>query len=192
MDEGEPDFLMSLNDTLTCGFGASVLLFIVFVILVALQDTPATAVGELEQARTRSGASINPADIKSDDPLLVRVRADCDFIKSLKPPAEGGFATVKLKDGRKGADESCVAIFRLSEPPTRRLPFTAGKQPDDVVLVTVLLGAVVLTPGTVKVRYYEWPTNGQPEVFAINLNDLERLFRLNEGEPVGNIDFSTD
>lgn len=178
MDDDEPDFLMSLNDTLTCGFGASVLLFVVFVVLVTLQARPDRGPARLQQVNLQSGVSPTQEAGRSEDPLLVRVRADCVFVESLQPPAGREFDAVKLHDRRAGSDGSCVAIFRHPEPATRNLAFTAGTAPQGTVLLTVLLGAAVLPPGSsdvMELRYDAkgWPTGGEQRqvVFSINLGN---------------------
>lgn len=140
---------MSLNDTLTCGFGASVLLFVTFAVIVSLQDVPDGNVAAVP------AMSVAEAAGRSGEPLLIRVRGDCDYVSSLTNPSNGGFVVKRLRDGRRlqisggwPEEESvCVSTFRTSFDPERHgsLVFESDRPRTDVWHVTILLGGERIT-----------------------------------------------
>ena len=173
MGQDEPDFLMSLNDTLTCAFGASVLLFVVFVVVVSLQDLRGRGRDASSLSTpVRFAASLNDADSRSYEPLLIRVRADCEFVRSVRAR---DLAVRLLRDGRE-TETTCVAVFRVLFDPLRHasFDFTSEVPPIDAWHVTILLGGFVVTQSETGCKSQQ---PGRTTVFSIGLSDANRLFR---------------
>ena len=177
-DGGEPDFLMSLIDTLTCGLGASILLFVIFVILATVQEPVAQDAGirPVDARRTSATGSGAP------DMLWLRLRGDCPFIQSVKTEKKHGFGVVRLRDRRgleEPKDDTCVALFRHSDPPDAS-NFFAPRLPTGGLRITAVHGGRELTPpGGVRWKYLPGSRGGGAPLSAFSLhpNDPEKPLR---------------
>ena len=130
-------FLMSLNDTLTCGLGACVLLFIVFVILVTIEEPSAGQGRQRKAAADVAAVAVGDERAHAHAPLTVRVRGQCSFVKNVT--AGGTDVEIGIySDRREGPNqEKCVALLRHQRP-------LAGAR-IDVRSTTAPEGRIVLT-----------------------------------------------
>lgn len=178
-DGGEPDFLMSLIDTLTCGLGASILLFVIFVILATVQEPVAQGAG----ARPVDARRTSATGLGAPDMLWLRLRGDCPFIRSVETHPEHGFGVVRLDD-RRGREEpedanTCVALFRHSDPPEAS-DFFARHLPARGLRITAVHGGRELTPpGGARWEYLPGSRGGGSllQVFSLHPNDPEEPLR---------------
>ena len=182
MDDDEPHFLMSLNDTLTCGFGAAVLLFVVFVILVSLRSG-ASASREEARPLQRPSASVDRSAGAVEPPLLVHLRAHCDFTATVNGD---DWKTMRFEDGRPRAGNTCVTLFLSEKPRNAIVAFHSGSTaaPEGVVTVTVFYGAEALTPAggaRLKCDASEWRKGNA--VFEIAPGDPREPFRCVTNPP---------
>ena len=148
----EPGMLMSLNDTLTCGLGACVLLFIVFVILVTLDD-PERAAPRPQQPGpdVRFGKDVHPT--AALDPLWIRVRGPCRAVRSVEASGYPDLPPLRLLRDRREAEDACVALVRHPEPPrTRKLVVRGNPNVHGTLFVTALIGGHTLVDGA-QVRW---------------------------------------
>lgn len=111
-------FLMSLNDTLTCGLGACILLFIVFVILVTIEESSPEAGQRLKPTATDAGRGNSYERGRAPVPLTVRVRGDCTFVRSLTDNDTKVERTVFSDRRENPMPPLCVALLQYP----RRLP----------------------------------------------------------------------
>ena len=177
-DGEEPDFLMSLVDTLTCGLGASILLFVIFVILATVQEPVAQGAGTRPVDARRTSATGSGAP----DMLWLRLRGDCSFIRTVETEPRHGFEVVRLHDRRgreEPEDDTCVALFRHSDPPDAS-NFYALRLPTDGLRITAVHGGRELTPpGGVRWKYPAGSRGGGAplSVFSLHPNDPEEPLR---------------
>lgn len=160
-DDDEPDFLMSLGDTLTCGLGATILLFVIFMIVVTVQEPPPAPPDRALRQReveTAAGAAA----------LWLRLRGDCAFIETVEAYPE--VDVDRLRDGRDGAaEDTCVALFRHDDPPDT-IRFRAAKAPARPIAPVIVLGGLDLTPADASWTY-DGPDGGVFEIFTLRLDD---------------------
>ena len=143
----EPDMLMSLNDTLTCGLGACVLLFIVFVILVTLDDPKRPAPKPQQPGQEfRVGGGRRPTE--GLDPLWIRVRGPCRAVRSVEASGYPDLPPLRLLRDRREAEDACVALVRHAEPPrTGKLDIKGNPNIRGSLVVTALIGGHTLVDG---------------------------------------------
>lgn len=97
-DDDEPDFLTSLNDTLTCGFGASLLLFFVFAVLVIFEDVPPGSATASETVEMRRGYATDPEEEVKKASVYIRVASrNAAFIDALAPANPTQWAIRQVK-----------------------------------------------------------------------------------------------
>ena len=102
-------FLMSLNDTLTCGLGACVLLFIVFVILVTIEEPSAGQGQQQKSAADAAVAAIGDERARASAPLTVRIRGQCSFVKNIRFDSDEAQTPVVYIDRRESPKAAKVA-----------------------------------------------------------------------------------
>ena len=166
MNDDDAHFLMSLNDTLTCGLGACVLLFIVFVILVTIEEPSPGQGRQRELATDASSNAVGDERARARAPLSVRVRGPCPFVETVTSGSTG-VQTMVFVDRREGTRrEKCVALLRHHRPPVgARIEVRSKTVPKGRIVLTAAWGGRSLT-GT---------------------NGLERRFPL--GRSVGDGDY---
>ena len=140
----EPGMLMSLNDTLTCGLGACVLLFIVFVILVTLDD-PERPAPRPQQSGLEFRLGPGPRPTEALDPLWIRVRGPCRVVRSVEASGYPDLPPLRLLRDRRGTEDACVALVRHPEPPRNRALVVRGNpNVRGTLFVTALIGGHTL------------------------------------------------
>ena len=113
----DDNFVMSLNDTLACGLGACILLFIVFVILINV-DGERSSEKRQAQKTVADIAYIATGDEQelAKPSLLVRLRGACHFVKTVKSEADDFERSVYI-DARDGKQNMCVTVLFHPNPP---------------------------------------------------------------------------
>ena len=146
MNDDDAHFLMSLNDTLTCGLGACVLLFIVFVILVTIEEPTAGQGRQRELAADAASDTIGDERARARAPLTVRVRGPCRFVENVTSVGSDVETTVFV-DRREGAyREKCVALLRHRRPLAgARIEVRSKTAPEGRIVLTATWGGRNLT-----------------------------------------------
>lgn len=171
MRDDEPNFLTSLNDTLTCGFGASLLLFFVFAVLVIFEDVPSGDAAAAQSSRKAQGFGANIEALAERAQLYVRVASDnAEFIKAVN--------VVPTRDGvlRKvyGSDpDIAVAIFQIDKV-SGGLQFRLnkpGKHKNTRYWVVAFMGGTPLTPLNPPARL----STGTEQIFSLNVTSTPPL-----------------
>ena len=144
MIDDEDYFLTSLNDTLTCGLGACIVLFVVFVILVTIQE-PVRGEG---RQRTVSDDVTAPASgeerARGRAPVMVRVRGECGFIRTVTADDSDTRVFVDRRNGKNR--EKCVALIHYERPPEHgTVPIVARSVPSGHLVLTATWGGQRLT-----------------------------------------------
>lgn len=151
--EDESDFLMSLNDILTCGFGASVLLFIVFAVLVVLEEGDANRVAPNISSHTRVGPAIDQVQLSAKSQLYVRLASeDCELIKNI---GIGNSNSQSHIWSRLSQNNICVATLRIEEQALRLFtfyvdPINLNKTGRFTYTLRAMLGSTSLINGDVS------------------------------------------
>lgn len=171
MRDDEPNFLTSFNDTLTCGFGASLLLFFVFAVLVIFENVPSGDAAAAQSSRQAEGFGTNIEALAERAQLYVRVASDsASFIESLE--------VAPVRDGKLrriyGEDPGvAVATFRIEKATgvfQFRLSDAAAHQ-NTAYWVVAYMGGTPLTPLDPAPRY----STGAEHLFSLNVTSTRPL-----------------
>jgi len=164
--EDEPDFLTSLNDTLTCGFGASLLLFFVFALLVIFEDVPS---GDASAAQTRKqavGFGTNIEELAQRSQLYVRIAAESEeFINALEVSRPSGWV---LRSMNMASTKLFVRTFQI-DGATGSYVFglkDAAGHAGERYWMVAFLGGTPLTDLDPPARY----ALGTPQLFTLNIS----------------------
>ena len=168
MDD-EPDFLISFNDTLTCGFGASLLLFFVFAVLVIFEDVPS---GDAQSAQSESfsrGFATDPEALASRAQLYIRLASsEQNFIDNISVPQPDSWMikTVSLSSIKNLSRKIYVKTFRI-ERARKRYDFTVPNNtpPGAEYWISAFIGGTSLTSLPAVKKIYR----GGELVFTLNL-----------------------
>ncbi len=146
MNDDDAHFLMSLNDTLTCGLGACVLLFIVFVVLVTIEEPSPGQGRQRELAADASSNARGDERARARAPLTVRVRGPCPFVENVTSGSTGVESMVFV-DRREGTNrEKCVALLRHPRPPAgARIEVRSKTVPAGRIVLSATWGGRSLT-----------------------------------------------
>ena len=148
MNDGGERFLMSFNDTLTCGLGASILLFLVFVILANVMPV---------EEDYRQGSLADASEAGWDDepiraPISIRVHGGCESVEAIRwDPSEK--RTIRAE--RRGIREDNCVVIIMTSGHDRAIDVRSRAAPSGLVVLTVSQGGRSLTG-----------TNGARRVFA--------------------------
>lgn len=171
MRDDEPNFLTSLNDTLTCGFGASLLLFFVFAVLVIFENVPSGDASAAQSSRKAQGFGTNIEALADRAQLYVRVASDDpEFIMALDvtPSGDGVLRKVFGSDPDVAVatyqidNASGTFRFRLSEP---------TRHQNTRYWVVAFMGGTPLTPLGPPARY----SYGAEQIFSLNVASTRPL-----------------
>lgn len=171
MKDDEPNFLTSLNDTLTCGFGASLLLFFVFAVLVIFENVPSGDASAAQSSRQAQGFGTNIEAMADRAQLYVRVASDnSEFIKALgvKPSGAGTLRKVfgsnpDVAVATFQVDKASGAFrFRLNDPTRHK---------NTRYWVVAFMGGTPLTPLGPPARY----STGAEQIFSLNVTSSRPL-----------------
>ena len=174
----EPGMLMSLNDTLTCGLGACVLLFIVFVILVTLDD-PERPASRPQQPGPDAWIGDNTHPTAALDPLWIRVRGPCRAVRSVEASDYPDLPPLRFLRDRREEEDACVVLVRHPEPPrTRTLVVRGNPNVHGTLFVTALIGGHALVHD-MKVSW------GRPTRLegAVDDDEREPIVSFDPGQP---------
>ena len=178
MTDGDSHFLMSLNDTLTCGLGASVLLFVLFVMLVSLEEP-------IQGRRSSDSAAPDTRAVEASEEsgrveavLTVRVMGACNFIRTVSGGQDDIETAIFIDKRGRGHSNRCVAVLRPEQPSrTAGVSIVSEGVPEGRIVVTATWGGRNLTePNEFEERHF--PRNpggtGGPRLLARIVVDDDR------------------
>lgn len=135
----DDDFLTSLNDTLACGLGASLLLFIVFVILINVEDQLSEP-GQAQRIADDVSSTATGGELANARPgLLLRMRGPCKLIETvmIKGTDFEKSMFADTRDGDEAYKTKCVALLAVPDPePSSGIEVISGGASDGEVLLT--------------------------------------------------------
>ena len=144
----DDDFLMSLNDTLACGLGASLLLFIVFVILINVEDQRSEP-GQARRIVDDISSTATGDELAHARPsLFLRMRGPCKLIETVTINGTDVEKSlfVDTRDGDEGYKTKCVALLALRDPkPDSGIEVITEVAPEGEILLTATWGGQSLT-----------------------------------------------
>lgn len=168
---GTPNYLLSLNDTLTCGFGASLLLFFVFAVLVVFDEAGRTN-GEQGLLADASGRALRAEELDEYPQLYLRIASDNpDFIKAIVVPRPNEWLwQAQPILGRKG--KTSLLVLHWTGAQFQQLKFEM-KSADisGTIHMTATLGGTLLTQG-IGIRHMH---NSGTTLFTVNLNGAKHI-----------------
>jgi hypothetical protein len=168
---GTPNYLLSLNDTLTCGFGASLLLFFVFAVLVVFDETGRSN-GEIGLLADASGRALRAEELAGDPQLYLRIASsDPEFIKAIVVPSPDYWMwQAEPILGQRGKT-SLLVLHWTGAVPLHSLDFELSKDMRGTIHMTAMLGGTLLTP-TIGMRHVH---DGGTHLFTVNLRIPEHI-----------------
>jgi hypothetical protein len=169
-DKAGQDYLLSLNDTLTCGFGASLILFFVFAVLVVFEDSGRSSDGASGFLANAAGRALRAEELAGSPQLYLRIHSnDGRFIEDIIVPDSDDWhwAGASLT-GELGEPGLLVLHWDGAFPPPP-LEFTVEDGRTGSVTVTAMVGGTLITP-EIGTRYIH---QRGTDLFTINLLSAE-------------------